>query len=73
MIVNWTDYVARQERYLDQVRGAEKRRLIKQVTGGRPEAALWQAIKTRALGIAQEQPRPARSPWGNGRLAYQRK
>ncbi len=72
MIVNWTDYLARQERHVDLVRQADKQRLIYQATGGRREAALWQAIKARALGISQEQPRLARSPWGRG-LAYQRR
>ena len=72
MIVSWLDYVARQERYLDLVHGAEKRRLVRRVAGSRPEATLWQAIKARALGISQEQPRLARSPWGRG-LAYQRR
>jgi hypothetical protein len=70
MIVNWLDYVARQERYVDHVRQAENRRLIREVTGGSPEAAVWQAIKAWTVGISQEQPRPARSPWG---LAYQRR
>ncbi len=73
MIVNWTSYVARQERYLDLVRQAEKQRLIREATGGRSESALWQAIKTRVLGISQEPRRRARSPWGHGRLAYERK
>jgi sugar (pentulose or hexulose) kinase len=72
MSVNWTDYLARQERYLDDVRRAETRHLIRQATGGRAESALWQAIKARVLGIHQRQLRPARSPWGR-RLAYQRK
>ncbi len=72
MIVNWLDYVARQERYLDHVHQAEKQRLIREATGGHAESALWRAIKARALGISQEQPRYARSPWGRG-LAYQRK
>ena len=72
MIVNWTSYVARQERYLDLMRQAEKERLIREATGGRAEAALWRAFKARVLGIGQEQPRFARSPWGRG-LAYQRK
>ena len=66
MIVNWMDYVARQERYLDHLHQAEKRRLIDQATGGRRESALWQAIKAWALGISQE------SLWGRG-LAYQRR
>ena len=73
MIVNWTSYVARQERYLDLVRQGEKQRLIREVTGGRVESALRQAIKARVLGMSQEPPRLARSPWGHGRLAYQRK
>ncbi len=71
IVVNWTDYLARQERYLDHVRQAEKRRLIREATGGRAESALWHAIKVRILGISQEQLRPARSPWGRG-LAYQK-
>jgi hypothetical protein len=66
MIVNWTDYVARQERYLDHTRQAEKQRLIREATGGRVESALWRAIKALALGISQE------SLWGRG-LAYQRR
>jgi hypothetical protein len=70
MIVNWIDYVARQERYEDHVRQAAKRRLIREVTGGCREAALWPAIKTRVLGIGQAQPCASRSPWGR-RLAYQ--
>ena len=73
MIFNWTSYLARQERYLDHVREAEKQRLIREATGGRAESALWRAIKGRVLGISQEQLRPARSPWGHGRLAYERK
>ncbi len=74
MIVNnWTSYVARQERYLDLLRQAEKQRLIREATGGRTESALWQAIKAQVLGISQPQLRPARSPWGHGRLAYERK
>ena len=73
MIVNWTSYVARQERYLDLAHQAEQQRLIREATGGRAEAALWRAIKARVLGISQEQLRPARSPWGHGRLAYERK
>ena len=73
MIVNWTDYVARQERYLDLLRQAEKQRLIREATGGRAESALWRAFKAQALGISQDQPRLARSPWGHGQLAYQRK
>ncbi len=72
MIVNWTSYVARQERYFDLVRQAEKQHLIREATGGRTESALWRAIKAGILGISQPQPRPARSPWGRG-LAYQRK
>ena len=72
IVVNWTDYQARQERYLDHVRQAEKRRQTREATGGRAESALWRAIKARALGISQEQLRPARSPWGRG-LAYQRR
>ncbi len=74
MIVNnWTSYTARQERYLDLLRQAEKQRLIQEVTGGRTESALWRAIKVQVLGISQEPPRRARSPWGHGRLAYERK
>ncbi len=74
MIVNnWTSYVARQERYLDLLHQAEKQRLIREATGSRAELALWQAIKTQVLGISQPQLRPARSPWGRGRLAYQSK
>ena len=73
MIVNWTSYVARQERYLDLVHQAEKQHLIREATGGRAESALWQAVKARVLGISQEPPRRARSPWGHGRLAYQSK
>jgi len=72
MIFNWTSYVARQERYLDLMRQAEKQRLIREATGGSAASALWRAIKARALGISQEQLRPARSPWGRG-LAYQRR
>ena len=72
MIVNWADYVARQERYLDLVSQAEKQHLTREATGGHAESALWRAIKARALGISQEQLHPARSPWGRG-LAYQRK
>ena len=72
MRVNWTEYLAGQERYLDDVRQAEKWHLIRQTTGGRTKSALWQAIKARALGISKEQLQPARSPWGRG-LAYQRK
>ena len=72
MIVNWTSYVARQERYLDLVRQGEKQRLIREVTGGRAESTLWRAFKAQVLVISQEQLRPARSPWGY-RLAYQRK
>ena len=73
MIVNWTSYVARQERYLDLLRQAEKQRLIREAAGGRTESALWQAIKARVVGINQEPLRRARSPWGQGRLAYQGK
>jgi hypothetical protein len=73
MIVNWTSYVARQERYLDLLRQAEKQRLIREATGGRAQSALWQAVKAWALGISQDQPRLARSPRGHGRLAYQGK
>ncbi len=73
MIVNWTSYVARQERYLDLVRQAEHERRIQEATGRHAESALWQAIKVRVLGISQKQLRPARSPWGHGRLAYERK
>jgi SOS response regulatory protein OraA/RecX len=72
MRVNWSDYEARQERYLDDVRQAEKWHLSRQAKGGRAQSALWQAIKARVLGISQAQLRPARSPWGRG-LAYQRK
>jgi hypothetical protein len=72
MRVNWTEYLAGQERYLDDVRQAEKWHLIKQATGVRAKSVLWRAIKARALGISQEQLRPTRSPWGHG-LAYQRK
>ena len=73
MIVNWTSYVARQERYLDLVREAKKQRLIREATGGRAESTLWRAFKAQVLGISQEQLRPARSPWGRGQLAYERK
>ncbi len=73
MIVNWTSYVARQERYLDLVRQAEKQHLVREATGGRAQSILWQAIKARVFGISQEPPRRARSPWGHGRLAYERK
>ena len=72
MRVNWTDYVARQERYLDDVRQAEKWHQIRQAMGDHTESALWQAIKARALGRSQKQLRPARPHWGRG-LAYQRK
>ncbi len=74
MIVNnWTAYAARQERYLDLVHEAEKQHLIEEATGGRSESALWRAIKAQVLGINEEQLRPIRSPWGHGRLAYERK
>ena len=73
MTVNWTSYVANQERYLDLVRQADKQRLIREAMGGRAESALWRAFKTQVLGISQEQLRPARSLWGHGRLAYARK
>ena len=73
MIVNWTSYVARQERYVDLVRQAEKQHLIREATGGRTASPMWQAFKAQVLGISQEPLLPARSPWGHGRLAYERK
>ncbi len=72
IINNWTSCAARQERYLDFLRQAEKQRLIREATGGHAESALWQAIKAQVLGIRQKSPRRARSPWGHGRLAYTR-
>jgi hypothetical protein len=73
MIASWTSYVARQERYQDLLRQAEKQRVIRKATGGRTQSALWQAIQAWALGTSQDQARPARSPWGHRRLAYQGK
>jgi hypothetical protein len=70
MIASWTSYVARQERYQDLLRQAEKQRVIRKATGGRTQSALWQAIQAWALGTSQDQARPARSPWGHRRLAY---
>ncbi len=73
IIGNSTSYVARQERYLDLLRQAEKQRQIREATGGRAASALWRAIKVQVLGISQPQLRRARSPRGRGRLAYQSK
>ena len=69
MMVTWRDYAVKQEQYLDQIRQADKQRLIRQVTAGREESGLWQAIKERALEMTKGQPTKGLQ----GNLAWQRK
>ena len=68
MMVTWRDYAVKQEQYLDQVRQAEKHRLIRQVTAGREEPALWRALKERALEMTKGQP----TKGIRGNLAWQK-
>ncbi len=51
----WNDYLMKQEQYRDQLRDAEKRRLIKQVKGDCQESALQRAANTPLLLILSYQ------------------
>jgi hypothetical protein len=62
-MVTWADYMMKQEQYKDQLREAEKQRLIKQMTGDCPEG-LMSALKRQVAAIARRQPSQDESPCG---------
>jgi len=55
----WNDYSMKQEQYRDQLREAERQRLIKLVADGCQEAAVSQAIRGLVSGLTRQ-----RSPRG---------
>ena len=55
----WSDYSMKQEQYRDQLREAERQRLIKLVADGCQEVAVRQAIRSLVSGMTRR-----RSPRG---------
>ena len=56
----WNDYLMKQEQYRDQLRDAEKHRLVKQAKGDCQESALQRAARgmlaaARGQGLAREE------------------
>jgi hypothetical protein len=60
----WNDYLMKQEQYRDQLRDAEKHRLIKQVRGDCQESALQRAARGMLAAARGRGPVRDESPCG---------
>jgi hypothetical protein len=54
-MIDWNNYAAKKEQYRDQLREAEKRRLIKLCQAEREGSALWASFKNLVSGIGKRQ------------------
>lgn len=62
-MVTWTDYLMKQEQYKDQLREAEKQRLIKQVTADCREE-LMPSVKRQVSAVARRRLSEDQNPCG---------
>ena len=60
----WNDCSMKQEQYRDQLREAERHRLVKLVADDCQEAAFGQAIRNLVSGMATRRPSRGRVPCG---------
>ena len=66
----WNDYMMKQEQYRDQLRGAERQRLIKLVADDCRETSFGQTLRNLVSGIMQRRWSEGPVPCGEyGRLA----
>lgn len=60
----WDDYLMKQQQYRDQLREAERQRLVRQAADDCQEAAFGQAIKNLVSGVTRQRPSRGRVPCG---------
>jgi len=66
----YNDYMMKQEQYRDQLRGAERQRLVKLVADDCQESAFGETLRNLFSGITKRQRSESRVPCGEyGRLA----
>lgn len=54
-MIGWNDYMMKQEQYRDQLREAEKQRLIKQATGDCKSSLIQQAIRNLLARLSRRE------------------
>lgn len=60
----WTEYMVKQEQYRDQLREAERRRLVRLVTDECQGSTFGQVIRKLASGMTKREPSTGREPCG---------